>query len=131
MDKSCHLSDFTSTTDSFYKLSTQSAPDDNLLQLDSTSTSFQQQDISSVEIEFVPRFKGHLDQAHLSQTDGFLEHHDYELFLLNKRLIHHLTISAIRTVIIETSYAKMTPSSLMHKQLFDFCSTPFHDTTQL
>ena len=56
MDTSCHLSDSTSTTDSLHESSTLSVPVDCLLRLDSTSPSFQLQDTSSVEIEFVPGF---------------------------------------------------------------------------
>ena len=55
MDKPCHLSDPTSTTDSLDESSTMDAPDDYLLELDSTSLTFQLQNTSSVEIEFVPR----------------------------------------------------------------------------
>ena len=80
VDKSCHLSDSTSTTDSLDESSTLNAPDDHLLQF---SFSSQLQDTSSVEIEFVSESEGHLDHANLSQTDLFLEHYDYELFLLN------------------------------------------------
>ena len=86
VDKSCHLSDSISTTDSLDESSTLSAPDDHLLQLDSTSPSFQLQDTSSVEVEFVSESEGHLKHANLSQTDIFLEHHDYELFLLNQEI---------------------------------------------
>ena len=84
MDNSCHLSDPSSTTDCFDESSTLSVPDDHLLQLDSTSPSFHLQDTSSVEIEFVSEFEGHLDHANPSQMDDFLEHHDYEQFLLNQ-----------------------------------------------
>ena len=47
------------------------------------------QDISSVEnvqIEFFPEFEVQLDYANLSPTDVFLEHHDYDLFLLNQEI---------------------------------------------
>ena len=47
---------------------------------------FQLQDTSSVEIEFVPVFEEHLDNAHLSQTDVILAPHDYELFLLSQEI---------------------------------------------
>ena len=61
-------------------------PDDHLLQLDSTCPSFQLQDTTSVEIESVSESEGHLDQTNLSQTDAFLEHHKYELFILNQEI---------------------------------------------
>ena len=54
--------------------------------LDSTSLSSQLQDNSSIEIEFVPEFEGHLDHANPSQTEVSLEHHDYELFLPNQEI---------------------------------------------
>ena len=82
MDKSCHLID--STSISLDESSTLDAPDDHLLELDSTSLTFQLQDTSSVEMEFVPEFEEHLDKANLSQTNVFLEPHDYELFLLSQ-----------------------------------------------
>ena len=116
VDPSCHLSDSTSTTDSLDESSTLSAPDDHLLPLYSTCLSVQLQDTSGIAIEFVPEFEEQLDHGNLSQTDVFLEHHDYELPLLNQeRFIHHLTISAIRKVIIVKSYAKITLSSLSHR----------------
>ena len=63
----------------------ESVPDfEDLLQLDSTSVS--SQDTSSIEIEFVSESEGQLDNANLSPTDIFLEHHDYELFLLQKEI---------------------------------------------
>ena len=86
MDKSCHLSDPISTIDGFDESSTLDAPDDHLLELDSTSLAFELQDTSSVEIKFVPEFEEHLDNANLSQTDVFLEPHDYELFLLSQEI---------------------------------------------
>ena len=61
-----------------------SVQDDHLLQLDSTRLSAQ--DTSSVEIEFVSEFEEQLDDGNLSQTDVFLEYHDYELFLLNQEI---------------------------------------------
>ena len=85
--------------------------------LQSDSTSFSSQDTSSIEIEFVSESKGQVDNAHLSPTDVFLEHHDYELFLLQKILMHHLTISVIRKVMIVKSCVKMTPSLHMPKNL--------------
>ena len=57
---------------------------EDLLELDSTSVS--SQDTYSIEIEFVSESEGQLDNANLSPTDAFLEHHDYELFLLQKEI---------------------------------------------
>ena len=63
----------------------ESVPDsEDLLQLESTSVS--SQDTSCIEMEFLPEFEGQLDHANLSPTDVFLEHHDYELFLLQKEV---------------------------------------------
>ena len=63
----------------------ESVPDfEYLLRLDSTSVS--SQDTSSIEIEFLSESEGQLDNANLSPTDIFLEHHDYELFLLQKEI---------------------------------------------
>ena len=86
VDTSCHLSDSTSTTDSLDESSTLSAPEYHLLQVDSTSPSFKLQDTSSVEIEFDTEFEEQLDHGNLSPTDVFLEHYDYELFLLNQEI---------------------------------------------
>ena len=86
VDKYCHLSDSTSTTDSVDESTTLSAPDDHLLQVESTSPSFQLQDTSSVEIDFVPDSEGQLDNGNISPTDVFLEHHDHELFPLNQEI---------------------------------------------
>ena len=60
---------------------------DHLIHLDSPSLSSEQQDnssVDSVEIEFLPESEGQLDHTYLSPTDVFSEHHDYELFLLQK-----------------------------------------------
>ena len=54
--------------------------------MDSSSPSFQLQDSSSADIEFVPDFEGHLHHASPSQTDAFLEQHDYEQFLLAQEI---------------------------------------------
>ena len=60
---------------------------DHRLHLDSPSLSSELQDNSSivcVEIEILPESEGQLDHSNLSPTGGFSEHHDYELFLLQK-----------------------------------------------
>ena len=53
-------------------------------QLDSISVSFQA--TCSIDTEFLPQFKGQLDDTSLSPTDDFSEHHDYEMFLLQKEI---------------------------------------------
>ena len=60
-----------------------------MLHLDSPSYSSDPKDTTSgesVEIEFLPEFERQLDHANLSPTDVFLEHHDYDLFLLNQEI---------------------------------------------
>ena len=60
---------------------------DLLLHLDSHSLSSELQDsssVDSVEIEHFPESEGQLDHTYLSPRDVFSEHHDYELFLLQK-----------------------------------------------
>ena len=114
VDKS-HLSDSTSTTTTLNETCSLNTSCDHLLHLDSpslsselqdnsivgstepesvpdfedlfqfNSASVSSQDTSSIEIEFLPEFEGQLDHANLSPTDVFLEHHDYELFLLHKQ----------------------------------------------
>ena len=82
-----HLEDPISTTtnlDEAYPLDTSC---DHLLHLDSPSLSPELQYNSSVdsdEIEFLPESEGQLDHTKHSPTDLFSEHHDYELFLLQK-----------------------------------------------
>ena len=85
-DKSCHLSDCTSTTHSLNESRALDASGDHLLELDSTSLMSQLQDISRNQIEFVSEFEDHLDHVNLSQTDVFLEPHGYELFLLSQAI---------------------------------------------
>ena len=57
---------------------------EDLLQLDSISVS--SQDTCNIETEFLPEFKGQLDDTNLSPTDVFSGHHDYEMFLLQKEI---------------------------------------------
>ena len=62
---------------------------DHLLHLDSPSLSSEPQDnssVDSVEIELLPESEGKLDHTYHSPTDVFSEHHEYELFLLQKEL---------------------------------------------
>ena len=61
---------------------------DHLRHLDSPSQLSELQDNSSadsVEIELLPESEGQLDHTKLSPTDVFSEHHEYELFLLQKK----------------------------------------------
>ena len=57
---------------------------EDLLQLDSISVSYQA--TCNIETEFLPEFKGQLDDTNLSPTDAFSWHHDFELFLLQKEI---------------------------------------------
>ena len=78
---------------------------EDLLQLDSISVSSQ----ATCSIEF----KGQLDDTNLSPTDAFSGHHDYEMFLLQKRrLIHHMKVLIIMSYMPVRSKMKMS-SSLM------------------
>ena len=82
-----HLEDPISTTtnlDEAYPLDTLC---ELLPILESPSLSSELQDYSSldsVEIEFLPESEGQLDHTNFSPTDVFSEHHDYNLFLLQK-----------------------------------------------
>ena len=61
----------------------------HLLHLNSPCLSSELQDnssVDSVEIELLPESEGQLDHTKLSPTDVFSEHHDYEMFLLQKEL---------------------------------------------
>ena len=84
VDKSCHLSDSASTTDSLDESSSLNAPYDHLLQLDSTTPHVNYKTHLALKLNFVPEFEGQLEN--LSQTDVSLEHYDYELFLLNQEI---------------------------------------------
>ena len=57
---------------------------EGLLQLDSISVSSQA--TCNIETEFLPEFKGQLDDTKLSPTDAFSGHHDYVMFLLQKEI---------------------------------------------
>ena len=64
MDKSCHLSDSTSTTNRLNETCSLDTSGDDLLHLDSPSLSSELQDTSSVEqveVEFFPEFEETLD----------------------------------------------------------------------
>ena len=82
-----HLKDPISTTTNFNEPCPLDTSYVHLLYLDSPSLSSELQDNSSVnnvEIELLPESKGQLDHTNLSPTDVFSEHHDYELFLVQK-----------------------------------------------
>ena len=57
---------------------------EDILQVDSISVSSQV--TYNIETEFLPEFKGQLDDTNLSPTDVFSGHHDYEMFLLQKEI---------------------------------------------
>ena len=84
-----HLKDPISTTTNLDEACPLDTSCDHLLHLDSPSLSSELQDnssVDSVEIEFVPESEGQLDHTKHSPTDLFSEHHEYELFLLQKEL---------------------------------------------
>ena len=84
-----HLKDPISTTTNLDKAYSLDTSCDLLLHLDSPSLSSEPQDnssVDSVEIELLPESEGKLDHTYHSPTDGFSEHHEYELFLLQKEL---------------------------------------------
>ena len=83
-----HLEDPISTTTNLDDACPLDTSCDHLRHLDSPSLSRELQynsSVDSVEIEFLPESaEGQLDHAKHSPTDLFSEHHDYELFLLQK-----------------------------------------------
>ena len=82
-----HLEDPISTTTNLDEACPLDTSCDHLIHLDSPSISSELQDNSSVvcvEIEFLLESEEQLDHAKLSPTDLFSEHHDYELFFLQK-----------------------------------------------
>ena len=84
-----HLKDPTSTTTNLDEACPLDTCCDHLLHLDSPSLSSEPQDnssVDSVEIELLPASEGKLDHTYHSPTDVFSEHHQYELFLLQKEL---------------------------------------------
>ena len=84
-----HLKDPISTTTNLDEACPLDTSCDHLLHLDSPSLSSELQDYSSVdsiEIELLPESEGKFDHTYHSQTDIFSEHHEYELFLLQKEL---------------------------------------------
>ena len=82
-----HLEDHISTTTNLDEACPLDTSCDHLFHLDSPSLSPElhyNSSVDSVEIEFLPESEQQLDHAKLSPTDVFSEHHDYELFLLQK-----------------------------------------------
>ena len=82
-----HLEDPISTTTNLDDACPPDTSCDHLLHLDSPSLSPELQYNSSVdsdEIQFLLESEGQLDHTKHSPTDLFSEHHDYELFLLQK-----------------------------------------------
>ena len=108
-----HLVDPISTTTNLDEACPLDTSCDHLIHLDPPSLSSELQDNSSVvsvEIEFLLESEEQLDHAKLSPTDLFSEHHDYELFLLQKEFDapndnpNHYDIHTVRF--------KMTSSSM-------------------
>ena len=88
MATSC-LRDPISTTTNLDEACPLGTPCDLPLLLDSPSLSSELQDyssVASVEVEVLPESEGKLDHTYHSPTDVFSEHHEYELFLLQKEL---------------------------------------------
>ena len=84
-----HLEDPISTTTNLEEAYSLDTSCDLLLHLDSPSLSSEPQDnssVDSVEIELLPESEGKLDHTYHSPTYVFSEHHEYELFLLQKEL---------------------------------------------
>ena len=84
-----HLKDPISTTTNLDEACPLDTSCDHLHHLDSPSLSSEPQDnssVDSVEIELLPESEGKLDHTYHSPTDVFSEHHEYELFLLQKEL---------------------------------------------
>ena len=108
-----HLKDPNSTTTNLDEACPLDTSYAHLPHLDSPSLSSELQDhsiVDIIEIELLPESEGQLDHTYLSPTDVFSEHHDNELFLLQKSLMLQMTISTIMTLITERF--KMTSSSM-------------------
>ena len=98
----------------------ESVPDfKELLQLDSTSVS--SQDTFSIEIQFVSESEGQLDTTNLSPTHVFLEHHEYELFLLQKEIdtpsdnLNHQTLMSVKSKFkMNSSFMPLTLATILH-----------------
>ena len=87
----------------------ESVPDyEGLLQLDSSSVS--SQDTSSIETEFLAEFEGQLDHTTFHQQMFSLDTMTMNCSSYKKRLMHHMTILIIRTLISIESKIKMSPT---------------------
>ena len=105
-----HLSDSTKNTINLKETCSLDASCDHLLHLDSPSLSSELEDTSSVEsveIEFVPDFEEPLESNKFSPTDVSVYNMTMTCSYLIKRLILHLTISTIRTLMSVKSKVKM------------------------
>ena len=134
VDNSCHLSDFTSTTNSLNETCSLDTSGDHLLHLDSPSLSSRLKDtssVASVEVEFVPDFEEPLDNNNFQQLMFSLNNMTMTCSYSIKRLLHHLTISTIRTAMLVKSEVKMPPFSFMPPTLVTFLHYPnsWHNTT--
>ena len=115
VDKS-HLSDSTSTTTNLNETCFLDTSCDHLLHLDSPSLSSELQDTSSVksvEIEFVPDFEEPLEVTIFHQQMFSVYNMTMTCSCSIKRLILHLTISTIRTLVSVKSKVKMTSSFML------------------
>ena len=84
-----HLSDSANTNTNLNETNPLDTSCEHLLHLDSPSLSSEPRDNSSAEsseIESLSGFEEHLNHSNLSPTEVFIEHHDYELFLLQKEV---------------------------------------------
>ena len=116
VDKSCHLSDSTSITNSSHDTSSLDTSYDHLLHLDSPSLSPELQEsssVESVEVEFVPDFEEPLDNNNFSPTDVFSEQHDYDIFLLSQEIDTSSDNLSHQDTHVCESEVKIAPSSFM------------------
>ena len=105
---------------------------EDLLQLDFISVSSQA--TCSIETEFIPEFKGQMDDTNLSPTDVFSGHHDYEMFLLQKEidaphanLNHHACEEQDQDVIL--THAIILSHTFALPQFMDQHSYEYQDPT--
>ena len=105
---------------------------EDLLQLVSISVSSEA--TCSIETEFLPEFKGQLDDTNLSPTDVFSGHHDYERFLLQKEidaphanLNHHACEEQDQDVIL--THATILSHTFALPQFMDQHSYEYQDPT--
>ena len=130
-----HLRASTSTTTNLNETCSLDTSCDHLLLLDSLSLSSELQDASSVEsveIEFVPDFEEPLEVGVTSFHQQMFSVYNMTMICSYsiKRLILHLAISTIRTLM---SVKSSQDDFLIHATdlSHNFCTTPIHGTTQL